>query len=904
MTIQNAELIAFNRGLISKLALARIDLKRAAMSAEIQTNWMPRVLGSMMFRPGFGYFANTSGNNKCVVIPFIADEENVGNSAAVELTNNVMRVLVNDIPVTRPTVTAAVTNGAFNTDLTGWTDNDDAGATSQWIAGGYMGLQGTGFAKARRTQGVTVVQPGVVHALNIVILRGPITFKLGSTSGGDDYIAETTLFAGQHSLSFTPAAGTFYIDFSGSQKYTTLIDSVAVAPAGIMEIPTPWATADLPLVRVDTSGDVVFVACAGQKQKRIERRSTTSWSIVDYVANDGPFRVNNLSTITLTPSALYGDITVTASANLFKSTQVGALYRISSNGQVVNSSLTGDNQYTNNIRVTGLDNSRRFTILRTGTWVGTITLQRSLDGVSGWEDVTTYTTNASTIYDDGLDNQIWYYRIGFKPGGYTSGTLVVTLTYTSGSLDGIVRITGYTNATTVSAIVLKELGGTSGTLQWAEGTWSDYRGYPSAVCLFEGRLWWAGKDKIFGSVSDAFDSFDDTIEGDSAPIQRSIGSGPVARINWLLPLLRMVVGTKLSERTARSSSLDEPLTPGNFNLKVPSTRGTSPIPAIKIDSSGAFVRDTRMFLLTNTDSVAADYVGTELTLLCPEIGKTGFVRLAVQRYPDTRIHGLLADGTVAVLVFDDVEEVKCWVKVETPGAGGVVEEIYVMPGDTGSAEDKVTYVVRRTVNGSTVRFHERWALESECVGSTLNKQADSFITYSGAPTTTINVPHLKGQQVVVWADGKDFSPLKLDDSPTTFLVNAGTGNITLPTAVSNAVIGLYYEAPYKSYKLAYAGQLGSSLGQDKIVTGLALVASNMHAKGVQFGVSLDNLSHLPEVEDTGPVDPNYIWDQYDKMSFEVDGEFGTDTRIFLKASSPRPVTVLGLVPTVVTSDKA
>jgi hypothetical protein len=48
----NASLLAFNRGEVAKLALARVDLERMRLSAETQVNWMPTVLGPMMLRPG------------------------------------------------------------------------------------------------------------------------------------------------------------------------------------------------------------------------------------------------------------------------------------------------------------------------------------------------------------------------------------------------------------------------------------------------------------------------------------------------------------------------------------------------------------------------------------------------------------------------------------------------------------------------------------------------------------------------------------------------------------------------------------------------------------------------------------------------------------------------------------
>ncbi|HAC30717.1 MAG TPA: hypothetical protein DCF82_23370, partial [Marinobacter hydrocarbonoclasticus] len=69
-------------------------------------------------------------------------------------------------------------------------------------------------------------------------------------------------------------------------------------------------------------------------------------------------------------------------------------------------------------------------------------------------------------------------------------------------------------------------------------------------------------------------------EGDAGPISRAIGSGPVDVINWLLPAQRLLVGTEGSEKSARSNSLDEPLTRTNFNLKTISTQGSARVPAV------------------------------------------------------------------------------------------------------------------------------------------------------------------------------------------------------------------------------------------------------------------------------------------------------------------------------------
>src|SRR5690606_37774116 len=112
-----------------------------------------------------------------------------------------------------------------------------------------------------------------------------------------------------------------------------------------------------------------------------------------------------------------------------------------------------------------------------------------------------------------------------------------------------------------------------------------------AVALYDGRLWWAGRDRVFGSVSDAFDSLDDGVEGDSGPIVRNIGQGPVDTINWLLQLQQLVGGTQSQELVAKSSSLDEPLSPTASRLLPACTVGSSNGQrAVKIDNTAIFVQ--------------------------------------------------------------------------------------------------------------------------------------------------------------------------------------------------------------------------------------------------------------------------------------------------------------------------
>lgn len=892
---QKVQYLAFNRGMVSRHALARGDVTRIALSAETMTNWIPKVLGPMTIRPGLAYIASTKDNAAARYVPFVFS---VVQKALIELTNTSMRVLISDAAITRPAVSTTVTNGSFTTDVTGWTDDDEVGCTSQWATGGYLQMVGTGTAYAIRSQQITVASAdrGIEHVLRIVVARGPAILRVGVNNNSDEYIANTMLDEGTHSLAFTPT-GNFHIQFKSNLERIVYVNQCTIEGSGIMNLPTPWTEADLNNIRHDQSGDIVFIACNGYQQYKIERRATRSWSIVKYLPVDGPFLVENVGPTQMTPSVLNGNGTLTASQPEFASTHVGALYALTSVGQIVESSISAENTFTGYIKVEGVKskntNDRLFTIDISGTFAGTVTLQRSYGLPGTWVDVggQAWTVPISTTYQDKFDNQTIYYRIGIKTGGYTSGTATCRLSYEAGSLRGVCRITEVTSNTSANIEVLSPLGGTSATTFWEEGRWSTKRGFPTSVKLHEGRLWWFGRDTICGSVSDGYLSFDHTVEGDSAPIIRSIARGPVDVINWALSLNRLIVGGQGAEYSCKSSTLDEPITATNFNIKTPSTHGSAPVQALEIDGGGVYIQrgGIRVYGIA-FDAQTYDYSSEHLSALIPEIGEPGIVRMAVQRQPDTRIHFVRSDGTAAMLVMDKLEKVNSWCEIETDGS---IEDVVVLPGDAGDPEDWVYYVVKRTINGSTKRYIEKWAFEEACLGATTSKLADCFKTYSGSATTSITgMEHLEGKQVVVWADSADVGY----DSSDALIYTVTAGAITLATAASNVVVGLPYTAQWKSGKLVQIQtKQGTGIKHRKSIKQLGLILTDTHYRGLKFGRDFSNLDDMPSIEVGYDVTANTVHTAYDSEPIVFPGSWGTDERLCLQAKAPRPATVLAAI---------
>jgi hypothetical protein len=574
-------------------------------------------------------------------------------------------------------------------------------------------------AIARTEKRVIVSDTGTEHSLAIQVARGPVSLRVGSSQRDDDYVAETALGTGYHNLAFTPE-GNFWITLQSNALVNRIVSSLRIGDSGTVEVSTPWEANDLDNVRYDQSADVVYGDCRGVRPSKIERRGIgRSWSVVDYAPDDGPFLPAPSSSARMSVSHFFGNTTLNSDIPFFNSGHVGALVRIFHDGQSGQWRLGAAGAATDPIEVTGIgdtgtpdaNSERRIVFAVSGTWAGRITIERSIDGEDiGFKPIPSSFTSPSDTgtftktIDDPDDNlKVWYRaRIadtGTGSNGYTSGVATVTATYGGGGVTGIARITGFNSNTDVSIEVLSRFSDTGPSDNWQQGYWSEARGFPTAISLHGGRLAHANGGSLFLSVSDDFENFDDTTEGDAGPIIRTLGSGPVDAIRFLISKLRLIIGTAGAELALTSSSLDEPVTPTNSNARSFSTQGSANLRAAHLDARAIMVQRSgqRVFMIgpSSQGATFGDYEGFELTLLVPDLLAAGVVSLAIQRQPDTRLHCVLADGRVAILTYEPNEEVICWTMWEgDTGTEAAVERVAVLPG---ANEDAVFYHVRRTI---------------------------------------------------------------------------------------------------------------------------------------------------------------------------------------------------------------
>lgn len=875
MGLQAGYLYGFNAGVFAEEALQRVDQSAARVAGETQVNLLPRVLGAAVFRPGSEYLIRTPSDDEVQYRSFVFS---AAVSALLEFRPSKMRVIVDGAPVSRASVSTTIANSTFSA-LGAWVDDSEPSGSAS-VSGGRLVLSGNDTDRGKVYQAVSVsgADDEIEHAVELEVIAQPVYFSIGTTSTSDDIVSEQLLLPGVHSLAFTPGAsvGTVYVSLSWDGTLSAEVEYCRIASAGDMNLDTPWATMSrIKQMQMTQSGDVMYVGHEAIQPRKIERRSQTSWSIVYYRPEDGPFQLENTSDISITPSSRSGTVVLTASRPLFYSGHNNTIWRLTHQTSQVEVNVSAEDTFTDPIRVSGIEDERTFRyVVASGLTGTTVTIQRAFGQPSGWVDYEVVTAGAGNLNDERA-NEIIYYRIGVKTGDYGSGSADVRLRYENNSQSAVVRLRNVVDSQTATADVLGTLGAAEATKFWNAPEWSGVTGWPRAVGLFDGRLWWGGRDRIFGSVSDAYESFDDFYEGDAGTINRSVSSGSFERILWILSLQRLIAGTATEEVSMRASSFDDPITPTEFTSRAASSRGSADkIGALKIDSYGIFVQrnGTRVFELSY-QSNAQDYTSVDITRLAPDVCKPGVAQMAVQRTPDTRVWCVLSDGTMACLLYERDDDVVSWVEVEMEGA--TIESVAVLPGVT---EDEVYVSVLR----GSKRTLERFARLDEVVGGVFNKNLDGHVVYDGSSTTTITgLDHLNGLDVSVWADGTVYEGLAVS-----------SGSVTLPAAQSQCVVGLPYTGRFKSVNLDYGSQLGVAVGRPQKITGVSLVMKDVGWKGVRVGSDFNTLKGLPATYNGRALDDDEVFSRYVHDVFAGHG-YERDARLAFEVTAPYPATFLG-----------
>src|SRR3990167_468281 len=325
----------FNAGEISPRLFGRPSLDKYTNGVETATNALVLPQGPIQRRNGSKYIATVEDSTKTTrLIPFQFSES---DAMVLEFGDSIIRFYKDSGQVLSA---AAITNGTFTTDLTGWTD-DDTGTGASTQTAGVMRLNGGAAGVAARTQTLAAVSTAQ-YTLTFTVATNACTWRVGTTSGGTE-IASGTGSVGANSVNFTPTInGPVYLQFRNANNNNSDVDTVVIdTPA--YQITSPYASTQVRAISYAQVGDLVYLAHPSVTPKVLTRLADDDWTIATIDFLPPPTVETDYKPVaTLTTAATTGTaVNFTASASVFLEADVGRqLMNLAGAGIAIITSIT------------------------------------------------------------------------------------------------------------------------------------------------------------------------------------------------------------------------------------------------------------------------------------------------------------------------------------------------------------------------------------------------------------------------------------------------------------------------------------------------------------------------------------------------------------------------------------
>jgi len=331
----------FTAGVFSPLLKGRVDLAKYANAVDTQINFVTFPHGPVDKRTGTKYILPIkTASDKTRLIPFIFSTE---QAYIIETGDRYLRFFKDEGQIVSNNITASITNGGFDTDISGWTDDSTGTAKIAHVFQGFNGvldLQGVSSYVAIASQSISSIITGTEHVIKFSVIgigQDSIKLRLGTTSGGDELIDDKEYGVGHHCVAFTSSsASTVYLQFRNDNAKNIQIDDVSIIDNTAIEISTPYLISEVFSLKYAQSADTMYICHKSHPPMKLTRSSHTSWSLSNYHYGDGPYLTTNSTATTIVNSTTSGlGITLTASDTFginsnkgFQSTDVGRMVRL------------------------------------------------------------------------------------------------------------------------------------------------------------------------------------------------------------------------------------------------------------------------------------------------------------------------------------------------------------------------------------------------------------------------------------------------------------------------------------------------------------------------------------------------------------------------------------------------
>jgi hypothetical protein len=431
------------------------------------------------------------------------------------------------------------------------------------------------------------------------------------------------------------------------------------------------------------SADTLIVVHPDLQPVQIQRTSDSAWTATTITFDSIPkyafnidFHTNNGST--LTPSAVSGNVTLTASTTHHDS---GAAQAGGASTITLKSTASSTDDIYNGMYVT----------ITSGPGVGEI---RIIEDYVGSTKVATVTPAWTTQPTSASNYQI------------TTWTTESVNQYVNANPQGRARIVQYVSATVVNAVVEYPFFSTSAIAagNWElehgyENVWSASRGWPRTVSFHEGRLFFGGSKSrpstIWGSKIGLFYEFVPTENLDDDALEATLDTNDLNVITDIISGRDFQVFTTGGEFYVPQQGSD-PITPLTFTFKNVSRNGIKPGTRVQsLESGSVYIqrqgKSLNEFVFNDTQLT---YITQRISLLSGHLLK-GPQRMAMRRATSTEEGDLLLiintdDGSMAAFSVMRAQQITAPSEFITTGdfvdVGIDVTDIYTVTSRIAAAD--------------------------------------------------------------------------------------------------------------------------------------------------------------------------------------------------------------------------
>lgn len=737
--------------------------------------------------------------------------------------------------------------------------------------------------------------------------------------------------------------------FSNEQSYVLEVSGAGkiryFAQRGVLGAPYEtshsWAAADIDDLSYTQFNDLAYFAHADYAPQKLARLADTNWTLASAIFKDGPYLPENRTATYLTPAdtggispAMTGNTTPsgTVAASNFGATAYKVFDRNPNEAFQINSAngwisydlagsataiadaywLLADEQAPDDMPSSwtfeGYDGTN-WIILDTQTgetgWIGGERRFFTLANMTAYQS---YRLKYTAV-DSGTAS-MWIAEIGIHQEGDSQTPFNLTASSTTGINDGsgfltsdvgrTIRLMGSDGrwrwariaARSSSTVVTIRLYGhalpdTSPITRWALGAFSDYSGYPALVTLFDERLMWGRTDAqpltVWGSKSVDREDY-----GYSVPlvatdaVNVTLLSADMNELNFLAGDEDLITGSAKQIRSIGPDDITRGFSALNVRQKKGPNSGADDLRPLSIGGTTLYVAAGKKKIRELVMGDQSRYVAPELSLLGEHAFASGIQAWAFSENPDPTVYVVTDNGELVAVLYDREQRAVGVTRFQI--AGGTVESLAVIPSQVEGYDD-VYLVVRRTINGNSVRYIEVLERPFDYANDAVEDGffVDCGLTYDGSPATVISgLSHLEGQAVSVLADGAVVTGLTV-----------ASGSITLPFAASTVHIGLAYES--KAVTLPFAGP-----GQDGVLFGRRVNNMGVHVDLLATGALSVGAKGFTAYE-VNPHAGNAMAGQPVELvsgfkRCEIEGSWASgDGQIEMKTSKPLPALIRSVI---------